>query len=184
MIHDPALLSQLEALDTKPFDGEVFRTTRVSLDPLAASTSGGRWAPREQPSVLYTSLSREGALAEISYHWGQLTPLPSKPVMVHRLGVSAERTLRLLQGNLEILDVDIERYPSRSYQRTQEIGAAVAFLGFDGLLVPCARWDCENLVLFTENHALTSKLEIISSEEVDWQRWAREAGLLGLKDIS
>jgi len=104
--------------------------------------------------------------------------------MVHRLGVSAERTLRLLQGNLETLDVDMERYPSRSYQRTQEIGAAVAFLGFDGLLVPCARWDCENLVLFTENHALTSKLEIISSEEVDWQRWAREAGLLGLKDIS
>lgn len=33
MIHDPALLSQLEAFETQPFDGEVFRATRVSLDP-------------------------------------------------------------------------------------------------------------------------------------------------------
>ena len=73
--------------------------------------------------------------------------------MVHHLKVSADRTLRLLRGSLEELGVDMERYSGRSYQRMQEIGAAVAFLECDGLLVPCARWDCENLVLFTENHA-------------------------------
>ena len=42
----------------------------------------------------------------------------------------------------------MERYESVNYHRTQEIGAAVAFLGCDGLMVPSARWDCENLVLF------------------------------------
>jgi RES domain-containing protein len=177
MIHDPALLERLGAFDAEPFDGEVFRATRISLDPLAVSTSGGRWAPRGQIPVLYTSLVREGALAEISYHWSQLTPVPSKPAMLHRLGVSTERSLRLLRADLEELDVDMTLYASVNYHRTQEIGAAVAFLGCDGLIVPSARWSCDNLVVFGENHSLASRLEVVSSEKVDWRSWAQEAGL-------
>jgi RES domain len=178
VIHDPALLERLSGFATEPFDGEVFRATRRSLDPLAASTSGGRWAPRGVVSVLYTSLLREGALAEISFHWTQLTPLPSKPAVIHRLVVSAERRLRLLWADLEELDVDMTRHESVNYHRTQEIGAAVAFLGCDGLIVPSARWSCENLVVFAENHSWTSKIEVLSSEEIDWQAWAQHAGLL------
>jgi RES domain len=176
VIHDPALLERLGAFATERFDSEVFRATRKSLDPLAASTSGGRWAPRGLVPVLYTSLLREGALAEISYHWSQLTPWPSRPAVLHRLAVAAERRLRLLRADLGELDVDLAQYASINYRRTQEIGAAVAFLGCDGLIAPCARWNCENLVLFTENHSLTSKLEVLSSEEIDWQAWAQDGG--------
>lgn len=129
MIHDPALLERLDAFGAEPFDGEVFRATRRNLDPLAASTSGGRWAAKGLIPVLYTSLLREGALAEIAYHWSQLTPWPSRPAAIHRLGVSAERRLRLLRAELEELDVDLGQYETINYQRTQEIGAAVAFLG-------------------------------------------------------
>ena len=178
MIHDPDLLERLSGFEPERFDGEVFRATRLSLDPLADSTSGGRWAPKGLVRVLYTSLLREGALAEISFHWGQLTPLPSKHAVVHRLGVSAERRLRLLKADLEGLGVDMERYEDVNYLRTQEIGAAVAFLGCDGLLAPNARWGCENLVLFMDNHALGNRLEALASEKVDWQAWARDAGLL------
>jgi RES domain-containing protein len=176
VIHDPVLLERLSAFEPERFDGEVFRATRKSLDPLAASTSGGRWAPKGLVPVLYTSLLREGALAEIAFHWSQLTPRPSRPAALHRLGVAAERRLRLLRADLEGLDVDIAQYESVNYHRTQEIGAAVAFLGCDGLIVPCARWSCENLVLFPENHALTSRLEVLASEEIDWQSWAQDAG--------
>ena len=63
MIHDPDLLDQLDALPKEAFDGEVFRGTRQSLDPLASSYSGGRWMQRDGAAVLYTSLAREGALA-------------------------------------------------------------------------------------------------------------------------
>jgi hypothetical protein len=178
VLHDPALLERLGGFDTERFDGEVFRATRRSLDPLAASTSGGRWMPKGYAPVLYTSQLREGALAEISYHWSQLTPRPGKPAALHRLGVSAERRLRLLRADLECLDVDMGQYYSLNYPRTQEIGAAVSFLGCDGLLVPSARWNCENLVIFAENHALTSRLEVLSSEEVDWRAWAQDAGFL------
>ena len=178
MIHDPALLERLSTFVTEPFDGEVFRATRQSLDPVAPSTSGGRWMPRDLAPVLYTSLLREGALAEICYHWGQLTPRPSKPAVVHRLAVSTERRLRLLKGDLRDLDVDMQRYQELYYHRTQEIGAAVAFLGCDGLMVPSARWDCENLVLFMDSHKLNNRLEALANEAVDWQTWARDAGLL------
>jgi RES domain-containing protein len=183
LIHDPALLERLDAFGAEPFDGEVFRATRRNLDPLAASTSGGRWAAKGLIPVLYTSLLREGALAEIAYHWSQLTPWPSRPAAIHRLGVSAERRLRLLRAELEELDVDLGQYETINYQRTQEIGAAVAFLGFDGLIVPSARWNCENLVLFTENHALSSRLEVLSSEEIDWRIWAQDAGFLDPSDV-
>jgi RES domain-containing protein len=176
VLHDLALLERLGGFETERFDGEVFRATRRSLDPLATSTSGGRWMPKGHAPVLYTSLLRKGALAEISYHWSQLTPRPGKPAALHRLGVSAERRLRLLRANLDDLDVDLAKYDSINYRRTQEIGAAVNFLGCDGLMVPSARWRCENLVIFTENHALTSRLEVLSSEEIDWQAWAQDAG--------
>lgn len=178
MIHDPALLERLSAFDTEPFAGEVFRATRVSLDPLAASTSGGRWAPKGLIAVLYTSLERDGALAEISFHWGKLTPPPSKHAHVHRLGVAVDRRLRLLKADLHELGVAVASYEALNYQRTQEIGGAVGFLGYDGLMVPSARWECENLVLMMDNHALTNRLETVATEEVDWTAWARSNGFI------
>ena len=59
------------------FDGQVFRATRKNIDPLATSRSGGRWMPASVESVLYTSMQRDGALPEISFHWSRWTPMPS-----------------------------------------------------------------------------------------------------------
>lgn len=128
--------------------------------------------------VLYTSLEREGALAEIVFHWSQLFPLPSKPIEIHRISLTAQRTLRLLETDLESLGVDSAEYSSLNYQRTQLIGAEVSFLGFDGLLVTSARWNCENLVLFMDNHHLENDLRLLESEEVDWKPWAIQHGFL------
>ena len=180
MLRDPTLLDRLSEFPTETFDGEVYRVTRRSLDPLAASTAGGRWAPRGGVAVLYTSLEREGALAEISFHWGQLTPLPSKPAVLNRLGISTQRTLRLVVTNLEALGVQADEYTTVNHPKTKEIGDAVAFLECDGLLVPSARWNCENLVLFPENHALnlSSRLELLDSEECDWLSWGRQNNLI------
>ncbi len=178
MIHDPELLERLGAFPTASYDGEVFRTTPMSLDPLTPSTRGGRWAPTGEVSVLYTSTEREGALAEIAFHWGQLTPLPSKPAALHRLRPTTRRTLRLIQTDLVSLGVDLRAYRSINYLRTQVIGAAVAFLERDGLIVPSARWNCENLVLFTDNHDLGNRLEVAETEAVDWRTWARAHQLL------
>ncbi|MBA2593327.1 MAG: RES family NAD+ phosphorylase [Pseudomonadota bacterium] len=144
MIHDLDLLDRLSAFDPIKFGGEVFRATRKSLDPLTPSTSGGRWAPKDGPAVLYMSTEGEGALAEIAFHWSQFYPLPSKPAALHRIGLTARRTMRLLRADLVDLGVDWARYGEMSYERSQVIGAAAAFLERDGLLAPSARWSLRN----------------------------------------
>jgi hypothetical protein len=178
MVHDRELLDRLDALPKEAFDGRVFRATRQSLDPLVGSASGGRWMPPGGAGILYTSLQREGALAEISFHWSQMTPRPTMPVAVHTLGIVAHRTLKLVREELSTLGVPDDEYSSMNLKRTQEIGSAAEFLGCDGLIAPSARWSCDNLMLFPDSMGHGTSLELLSSETVDWMRWATEQGLI------
>jgi hypothetical protein len=182
MIHDQGLVDQLSALAVERFNGDVFRVTGASADPLASSGNGGRWAPPAnggEVPILYTSLERDGALAEVVSYLAMLTPVPtSKPLKVSRLGVSTSRTLRLARVTLERLGVDMAQYGVRDYRRTQYIGAALAFLGLDGLIAPSARWACDNLMIYTANHLFTERLELIEAELVEWEPWARANGFL------
>lgn len=76
----------------------------------------------------------------------------------------------------------MSRYHERDYpplrpgdlSKTQEIGAAANFLGFDALIVPSARWDGRNVVLLADNHSLEETLDIVSNEQVDWINWLEE----------
>jgi hypothetical protein len=183
VIHDQRLVDQLSALATERFEGEVFRAAGVSADALAFSVNGGRWAPPARDGaevpVLYTSQARDGALAEVVSYLTQLTPLPlSRPLKVSRLGVSTSKTLRLARVGLERLGVDMEQYGERDYALTQSIGAALAFLGLDGLIAPSARWRCDNLMIYQTNHLLNERLEVIEAEHVDWGIWASANGFL------
>ena len=183
MIHDPSLLDRLSEYHSERFEGEVFRATRASADPVAASISGGRWAPPPDGDagypVLYTSLERDGALAEVASFLAQLTPIPGpRPIKLTRLAVAAARTIRLVRADLGELGVDLTRFGERDYDRTQKIGGALVFLGFDGLIAPSARWSCDNLMIFGDNHALTEKLEAVDEELVEWRAWAQTHGML------
>ncbi|MCY4406362.1 MAG: RES family NAD+ phosphorylase [Rhodospirillaceae bacterium] len=187
MIHDPSLLDGLSEFGAERFEGEVFRATRTNADPVAASISGGRWAPPPDGntghSVLYTSLERDGALAEVASFLAQLTPIPGpRPIKVTRLAVATARTMRLVRADLGGLGVDLARFGERDYDRTQKIGAALVFLGFDGLIAPSARWSCDNLMIFGDNHALTEELEAVDEELVEWRAWAQTHGMLA--DVS
>jgi hypothetical protein len=180
MPHDRELLDRLAAFAPIKFDGEVFRATRRGLDPLAASLSGGRWMLPNQTPTLYTSREQNGAIAEIVHHWSQLTPLPSKPVVVHTLGVRLKKTLRFGRAELIGLDVDWERYGTTALGRTQAIGAAVAHLQYDGLIAPSARWACDNVMLFfPHQETVNEDLVVRASVEVDWRGWMSEHEVKG-----
>ncbi|CAA7611940.1 RES family NAD+ phosphorylase [Magnetospirillum sp. UT-4] len=183
MIHDRDLVDRLSELPTESFSGEVFRATGFSVDSTAPSINGGRWAPKPDGDpgiyVLYTSLERDGALAEVCSFLADFTPIPGKrPIKVSRLAVSTSRTLRLARTDLSRLGVDFECYGKRDYGRSQEIGAAISFLGLDGLIAPSARWSCDNLIIFTDNHSLTDQLEVIDHEMVEWREWAEANGFI------
>jgi hypothetical protein len=72
------------------------------------------------------------------------------------------------------LGVDIARYESFDYSATQAIAAAAHFLEFDGLLVPSARFACNNLALFTDRVSHQGYLQVVSSEDVDWSDWRKK----------
>jgi hypothetical protein len=175
MHHDLDLLDRLSAFSPVRYEGDVFRATRRGLDPLATSVAGGRWMVPNEAPTLYTSCERDGALAEISHHWSLLTPVPSKPVVLHKLGLRTVRTLKLGRAELVSLGVDWSTYGHTPSVSTQRIGAAVAFLELDGLIAPSARWNCENIMLFLNNHDVAETiLTVKTSEEVDWQKWAKD----------
>ena len=183
MIHDQGLVDRLSELATERFEGEVFRATLIGADPTAPSISGGRWAPPPEGTpgiyVLYSSLERDGAIAEVVSFLADLTPIPGpRPIKVTRLAVVTTRTLHFARADLTTLGVDLTRYGERDYAQTQKIGAAVAFLGLDGLIAPSARWPCDNLMIFTENHALKERLEPIAEEQVEWKAWAQAHGVI------
>jgi len=172
------LLDALDGLKRVAFEGPAWRIVREGRDPLQGYPAGARWDPGAF-DVIYTSIEREGALAEIHFHLSRQPVFPSKLVSVlHRLGVRTRRTLKLADlSQVEALGVARERYAELSYARTQAIGDAAYFLGFDGLMVPSARWDCMNLVVFTDQLS-PADLAVEESAVVDWQAWRHEADRL------
>jgi hypothetical protein len=66
------------------------------------------------------------------------------------------------------LGVEIERYHTFEYRATQAIAAAAYFLEFDSLMVPSARFRCQNLVIFTKR---ATGLVLRKSQAVDWDTW-------------
>ena len=182
MTADPRKARDLELLDAfdafrgEEFSGSVWRVAREGRDPILGSASNSRWC-NGTFDVLYTSLERHGALAEI-YALLSLQPIfPSKITsFIHRLMVRSSSTLRLADlVTLERLGVDVGRYSERTYGRTQQIADAAYFLGFDGLIVPSARWACLNAVLFTDRIP-PSNIELAETEPdaVDWPAWRQD----------
>jgi hypothetical protein len=174
MLHDRDLLDRLAAFSPVRFDGEVYRATRRGLDPLAPSSAGGRWMPPDLTPTLYTSCERDGAIAEIAFHWSQLSPMPSKPAMLHQLAVRVGKTLRLGRPELVGLGVDWSSYDAINSSHIQAIGAAVAHLEYHGLIAPSARWACDNVILFVANHDEQDTLALRQTEQVDWRGWMEQ----------
>jgi hypothetical protein len=174
MQHDRELLERLSAFTPVNFESTIYRATRRGLNALTPSVIGGRWMVPDETPTLYTAMERDGAIAEIAHHWGLLTPVPSKPVMLHELSVQIDKTLKLARADLIDLGVDWSKYRDINYERTQIIGAAVAHLKLDGLIAPSARWACDNVMLFLPGHTCSGLLELRSSTEVNWRDWTRE----------
>lgn len=172
---DLSLIDAIDAFRREPFAQVVWRVTRQGRDPLQPGRSPSRWCNGSY-DVLYTSLERDGAIAEIHALFNSQPVFPSKIVpLVHRIAVRAIETLRLADlATLAALGVDTARYREREYIRTQEISDAAYFLGFDGLLAPSARWECLNFIAFTDRIPPDRlMLENGVPEPIDWQTWRK-----------
>lgn len=173
--HKPRDLALLDALDKLPrsvIRQRVWRTVRDGRDALEGSKSRGRWG-HDGMETLYTSHLKDGSVAEIYALLSAQPVFPSKvqwltyELQVELDNVATLPTLPELAG----LGVDVARYQHREYERTQEIADAALFLGFDGLVIPSARWDRTNLVVFVERVGLGQMALAGPPDRVDWDRW-------------
>ena len=181
-VRDNTLLDAIEASTATKFEGSVWRVVRGDRDPLRSSSPGGRWDDGTF-DVLYTSLEADGALAEMYFHIMRGQPIfPSQMVFrLHELHVELYRVLELAETTaLSALGVDVGRYGSlqyarkqKEYPRLQDIGEAAHFLDFDGLIAPSARWNCQNLVVFTDRVAPDALSIAHEHGPVDWDDWRR-----------
>ena len=169
---DLELLDAIDKLARAVFEGEVWRVVRESRDVLQASPVGARWDPGTF-DVLYKSLDRDGALEEVYFHLSRQPVFPSIPFQIHRIRARARKILQLHEMHLlQQLGVDTNNYATMDYSRTQAIADAAFFLGFDGLIVPSARSQFLNLVLFADRIEIADA-EVERCELVDWKAWRR-----------
>lgn len=180
---DSTLLDAIEAVAPVHFTGAVWRVVRESRDPTLCSRSGGRWDDGTF-DVLYTSAAREGAIAELYFHLARGQPVFPSQVRyrLHELRVALKRALKLVDLDaLAKIGIDTGRYGQLSYQerqgeypRSRDVAEVAHFLEFDGLIVPSARHECLNVVLFCDR-VPPSAIEIAADHGlVDWIAWQTE----------
>jgi hypothetical protein len=180
-LRDNRLIDLLEVIPHAPFEGTVWRVVREGRDPLQCSASGGRWDDGSF-DVLYTSRASDGAVAEMYFHLLRGQPVfPSRVRYgLYELTVSLSDVMTLRMADLDAAGVDPQRFGQLSYQermqeypRSQEIAEVSHFLDCDGLLVPNARWECTNLVLFCDR-LRPDAMEVVQDHGIiDWGTWAK-----------
>jgi RES domain-containing protein len=174
-VHDRAILDALESLDPVAIEKTAWRIVRKGRDPLRGAVANGRWNAIGEFEVLYTSLAAGGALAEVGFRLSLEPVWPSRIAhQIHTLRIKADRALILEDlRQLEPLGVNIARYETFDYAATQAIAAAAHFLEFDALIVPSARYQASNLVVFSDR--IKTPPELLSSNRVDWPAWRTAA---------
>ena len=182
-VRDSALIDALEERAAKPFEGAVWRVVRDGKDPCRCGSPGGRWDDRTF-DVLYTGTERDGAIAELHFHLSRGLPvMPSKVrYKIFELSLTLSRLLTLpTLDDLSSLGFDVSAFGQLSYDdkeqeypRTQDIAETAHFLGYDGILVPSARWHSANIIVFCDQIS-ASALEVIRDHGlIDWSSWRRE----------
>lgn len=179
------LIDALDEMPRESFDGIIWRVVRSGRDVLQGGRPGGRWDDGTF-DILYSCLESDGAVAEIYFHVSKGQPVPPSRVkyFVYKLEVRLSSVLDLSDSaKLRNLGIAMGRFGRLSYLKrdqeyptTQQIGEVAHFLGFDGIKVPCARWPCENLILFTGRIPPENIREIDSNGPLDWVRWAKQQG--------
>ncbi len=182
---DRTLIDTLERLETKSFNGIVWRVTRDGRDPTLFFGGGNRWDDGTF-DVLYTSISEQGALAEMRFHIGRGQPVvPSKiSYRLHQLSVRVDGLLDLTDADV-LAKVGIDRgnfgrlpYLDRQgeYEACQRVGEAVHFLGSDdpadpsAILVPNARHPSNNLVLLADYVGPDDVKHVKDHGIIDWAK--------------
>ena len=167
MLFDQDLLDALERLEAQSWEGEALRFVLGDTDPFQPNTRGARWNPPDT-AALYTSLERTTVLAELDHVRYLQTPVLRRELFaLHMIRTRVTKMLdltdRALLGALGVGEAELS---SDDQTECRRVGGAAAWLGHDGILVPSARADGMNLVVFVDTQHPDLPLELVSSERL------------------
>lgn len=180
---DQRLLDSLEAVPPEPFSDTAWRVVRDGRNPRQCSAVGGRWDNRWDDrtfDVLYTSSNADGAIAEMYFHLRRGQPV--FPSQVHyrlfELSITLWCCLHFASlADIAALGLRSETFGQMSYAerkqeypRTQEIAEAAHFIGRDGLIVPSARSEWPNIVVFCDPAGPGAAEVVRDHGLVDWDQ--------------
>jgi RES domain len=169
---EPDLLDELDALPRTEYIGRLWRVVREGREPLQSSHIAGRW-DMGVDDALYTSLHPDGAVAENDFRLRQEPVFPSRfKAVLYELTVKLQNVARFdTVDDLRPFGVDPDRYHTKLYHRTQEIGDAAQFLAFTALVAPNARRPCLNLVIYDIK---AHTIQVTKERAIDWDAWRAE----------
>jgi RES domain-containing protein len=166
---DRDLVRALDRLTPRQWTGTVLRHHAPryrALDGQGARINGGRWNPSDSFAVVYTALEP----GTIDAEFGRLTRrtgLPAQAFLPRRIAsidVRLERVLDLTDtGTRRRLGVTLAQLTDDDWSRTQGIGQAAHFLGYEGVLAPGADGGT-TLAVFPGSLSAGSKLTVVSEE--------------------
>jgi len=135
--------------------------------PDTENTRGARWNP---PGVaaIYLSMTREGALAEAEYHLSLQVPRPRIRRTLYEVRATLGSLLDLTdRSTLAEMGVGSAELDDPSMTACQAVGGGAAWLGRDGVLVPSARSEAANLVIFPASRPVAAVFDARNEEEID-----------------
>lgn len=164
---DPRIAEALARQPETQYDGDVWKHTLPKQPPEAANTRGARWNPPGVPAV-YVALSRDTAIAE-GQHLVRLQPVEVRGTRhIHRGHIVLRRVLDLRDpARLSPLGLSATDMRSNDQTACQRVGGTAEWLGIEGLIVPSARHDGANLVIFERRVAGDFAITFLGSEPVD-----------------
>lgn len=154
------MLDILQSAVVSAWNGTVYRHMFGSHSPARTNTEGARWnAPGL--AAIYTSCERETALAEAEYSISMQPLRPRAKRTLFTIHVSLKSVIDLTAADLlPRLGIADDVLSNLDHSPCRTIGAAVNWLGHDGLLVPSSRRRSgTNLVIFQQDLA-TSAFEV------------------------
>ncbi|MBA3687596.1 MAG: RES family NAD+ phosphorylase [Chloroflexi bacterium] len=165
---DPIIAEALWKLPTTSVPDTVWKHTFVRQSPTTPNVRGARWNPRGVPAI-YLATDRKTALAEGRYLAGQQPQAIKKDRQIHALRIDGLKNVLDLRDRrtLRALGVSETELESPDHGACQLIGGTAEWAGYDAMLVPSARAEGANLVVFERKTGETFEMSVIGSEAIE-----------------
>jgi RES domain-containing protein len=135
--------------------------------PDRENTQGARWNPPDIAAI-YTCLEPKVCIAEVEYGLSRQSR-PIKPGLrktLYQIEVTLSATVDIgpVMPALEGIGIGKSQLFADDMKMSQEIGRLTTWLGFDGLFVPSARSNGNNLVIYPAWTNESYKFEVIDKK--------------------